>query len=98
VYVLHHRSQGVGGEPPADGLSAWALPGLALFLGQDARRREREVADAMESVLDETLRANIQLQQSVAVLRKQVEQLGHTPRTDAGSSRDQRTGLALQRF
>jgi len=96
VYVLHHRSQGLGGEPPADGLTAWALPGLGLFLGQDARRREREVADAMEGVLDETLRANMQLHQSVAVLRKQVEQLGHTPRTDAGSS--QQRGLALQRF
>lgn len=100
VYVLHSRALGNVEEPPADGLVAWALPGLSMFLGQDARRREREVADAMEAVLEETLRANMQLQQSVAVLRKQIEQIGHTPRIDAGTSREhsERPGFALRRF
>jgi len=98
--VLHHRSLEPASEPSNDGFGAWALPGLALFLGQDMRRREREVADAMEGVLEETLRANMQLQQQVVLLRQQVEQLGHTPRTDAGSSREhaRRAGLAFHRF
>ena len=98
--MLHHRSLEPGSEPSDGGFGAWALPGLALFLGQDMRRREREVADAMEGVLEETLRANMQLQLQVDALRQQVELLGHTPRIDAGSSRQhaRSAGLALRRF
>ena len=69
VYTLFHRGRLADSgasvpvaEPSADQkaawLSAWALPGLGRFRAMEESAREALVADAMESVLEETLRLN----------------------------------------
>ena len=47
-------------------VAEWASLGLAKFRALDGGTREREVSDAMESVLEETLARNIELQRELS--------------------------------
>mmetsp|Transcript_12201 Transcript_12201/g.18396 ORF Transcript_12201/g.18396 Transcript_12201/m.18396 type:complete len:150 (+) Transcript_12201:1-450(+) len=94
VYVLHACSQhGMGkayedftaasAEQKADWLSAWALPGLNRFRAMEDKQRETLVADAMESVLEDTLRLNKTLNLQVLQLKKELRRLPEGQRQGA---------------
>ena len=63
-------------------MSSWARTGLPTFGSRDASQQESEVTDAMEAVLEETLRLNIHLNTEVDKLKRRLRVV--VPVGDAG--------------
>ena len=56
---------GTGASKASEQVNSWARGGLASFLSRDAAQQEAELADAMEAVLEDTLRLNISLHEKL---------------------------------
>ena len=70
-------------------VAEWASLGLAKFRALDGGTREREVSDAMESVLEETLARNIELQ-------RELSRTSSASRRPAPRRRDSRARIAAE--
>eukprot|EP00965_Chrysotila_dentata_P221210 6192259-Pleurochrysis_carterae.AAC.2 len=68
LYILHFRES--ASEPTtAERLSDWAAKSLVFLRSGEARQREQELGDAMELVLEETLKQNIELQRQLGITK-----------------------------
>lgn len=85
VYALHacssagvaeayERYMNASAEQNSAWLSAWALPGLSRFRAMEKSHRETLVTDAMEAVLEDTLRLNKSLNTQLVDLKRQLRQ------------------------
>ena len=86
VYALHACSErgaseayekyvDASADQKAAWLASWALPGLARFRAMEETQRETLVADAMESVLEDTLRLNQSLNVQLVELKRELRRL-----------------------